>query len=181
MNSDNDSVDDMIRVLEKKNAFTDKLINASLDEQENIIKREIIALVDPETVSRYIELTKCFSKYGLVVRDDSMLCRSYIQTGAFQGSMTCVEDICKTMFHAEYLAKVIKVKANLPKRVFNPRQSNLSRPVFNKQEEERAISEFKKIYKIEGVGIDDAIKYVISNKNKFDLTSVNANQDNYPW
>jgi hypothetical protein len=174
-------------VLDLKEKFIDALIGVTPPEQEYLCKNEMLAVVNSaESVSRYNELSKCLSKYGLILRNDSMLCKSYIRDGTFEHTMKTVDDICRTLYNSEYFYKVIKVMVdvNATGPNYNNRVHKVPRHVYNKQMEERVTVAFMKKYDIRStvyLPTVSCIKYIIDNPSKFDLSNVNAAKDKYPW
>jgi len=139
---------------------------------------------------RINELREYLNYYGMILRKDSILTKHYINTGEFQGTMKTVDDICRTMYHAEYLSKIIKPLTgtdteSLKKSGRDYKGMPSERHLFNSIIETEAIGLFVKKYEIVGekdvCDIVDAVKYIISNPSKFDLTNVNANITKYPW
>ncbi len=137
---------------------------------------------------RINELREYLTYYGMILRRDSVLLQHYINTGKFQGTMKTVDDICRTMYHAEYLSKIIKPLTgtdteSLKKSGRNYKGVPEERHLFNAIIENEAVELFVKKYEIvnDAGDIVDVIKYIIANPAKFDLTSLNANTTKYPW
>ncbi len=136
---------------------------------------------------RINELQEYLTYYGMILRRDSALLQNYINTGKFQGTMKTVDDICRTMYHAEYLSKIIKPLTgtdteSLKKSGRNYKGVPEDRHLFNATIENEAIKLFVKKYEIVNIAdIVDVVKYIIANPAKFNLTILNANTTKYPW